>query len=451
MKRPDETFITFNFDQLWDRYSGIRDTFFCLSERDVAMLLTSLRFAGWPSRWIGDTAGVGSDTYKRALLRANGRYQDLETAISYVEDLEQTLMTSCADALLQGMTAIANAITASARAGNCCCDGATVGPINVYIQGVGTSGQPIYGSQEGLAGNVETGIPDDWTGTAEEWWDRKCRISHHLFDGIMSSFRNLAGISIINLVGGGLAIGYIVSLIGAGIAFPPALVPILIAAVIGIGLSLAVLDQIGDYMESHREDLVCAFYNAKDVTEAYEAFSTYIDEAIAALAIPGAVAPHIRTVALLLASTDTLNQLFDIYIDVAYEGAVCDCTEMPCTFTLTIGEIETMSVLESGNILVTMSSGLDPVTGNRQAIEWAMDGIDAAFSWVQTSELCPAGDQGIVEGWWTHCNPPGTTQLRTAGNQNDGQWAGNWHNVKMWSQYNAIFTYTIEMVCEECA
>jgi hypothetical protein len=359
--------------------------------------------------------------------------QEILSALQELEDM------SCSSDFRLGLADVANAIRALANA-QCC---SNIG-VTIY-QGTDEEGGVIFGTEPpGNPGNPETDPPPDGYDTWEEWYAQLCQNIHALVDSFVTTLSNLSYLSVFNL-------GLLVSAVGAFILMPPAISPMLLYWLAQLVLSLSTLRDLGDWIAANKSELVCAIYNAGDAAAAQTAIRGVLSDGLTAASVDPTLHPTIISIAMALLSTDTLNQLYDGSMVVSYPGAECDCVELPCTFTVTIGEIDGVAVQENGNILVTFISALDPDTGNRQAIAWTMDNSDAAFSWVQTSELCPPVGQGTVDGWWFHCTPPGTFVQRTAGNQSDGQWSGLYHNVKHWSQYNVPYTYTIEMVCEQCA
>jgi hypothetical protein len=358
--------------------------------------------------------------------------QEILSALQELEDM------SCSSDFRIGLADVANAIRALANA-QCC---SNIG-VTIY-QGTDEEGGVIFGTEPpGNPGNPETDPPPDGYDTWEEWYTQLCQNIHAMVDSFVTTLSNLSYLSIFNL-------SLLVSAVGAFILMPPAISPMLLYWLAQLVLSLSTLRDLGAWITANKSELVCAIYNADNAAAAQTAIRGVLSDGLTAANVDPNLHPTIISIAMALLSTDTLNQLYDGSMVVSYPGAECNCVEMPCTFTMSIGGIDEMAVLENGNILVRFVSALDPYAPVRQAIWWDMDGLDAAFSWVQASESLPQVGQGVCEGWWTHCDPPGTQVLRTAGNQGDGQWAGNWHRAYLWSQNNVQFTYEIELVCEPC-
>lgn len=75
-KRLDDTFVRFDYDDL-EAYDDTCLKVVCLSDRDVSIILSCLRFVTWPSRWEADGK----------LLRDQDRTGDLMDAIARGERL----------------------------------------------------------------------------------------------------------------------------------------------------------------------------------------------------------------------------------------------------------------------------------------------------------------------------------------------------------------------------
>lgn len=341
MTRLDETFIIFNFDELWTRFSSDTTGLLCLSDRDRSVLLDLLRIPGWASRWIGNDNGGDAGEYPASLLRNNGRDADLATALDYVEDLKaRIIMASCLEELASAITGQGAAIQAGLEAIAAAipgislsqtqtqsCGGVTVTvPVNNYLQG-SVGGTPIYGGTPTTHGvDTEGQVPPEGFDTWEDYLTYKCRAANFVFDAIVSSIHGLAALDIALLIESGAAGGLIASALFAGALVPEIAIPALIAAlvaIVGLGLGLGDLDDVGTHFDTNRDDIVCEFYRSSSVQEAVEVVSSVVDEAIAALAIGTATGALIRTIALIIATTDTIDQLFKLSLIGNYPDADC--------------------------------------------------------------------------------------------------------------------------------
>lgn len=202
----------------------------------------------------------------------------------------------------------------------CCPDAVN---LNV-VQTVTAGGNTIYGTQEpgGLTGEAGVGDPPTGYSTWAEYYSKKCQAANLVADGIISLYNNLGAISIGSAAVVAAAVG--LSIPGI-IAVPPAVIPLLVAALLGLGVSISVLTSVGGWLSDNRDDLVCALYESDGVALAIDAFAALIDEALIALAIGSSLHPYVKAVALGMASTDTLNQLFNANLGISYAGV--DCSE----------------------------------------------------------------------------------------------------------------------------
>src|SRR3990172_7580833 len=132
-KAIDETFLRLEFDSLWDRFADDQCYLVTLSQRDISVLVSCLRYTVWPSRWF-DSGGK--------LLRDVGRLPDLETALTYSENLKARIIMACNfdESLARIATALESLPGAIAAAS--CCQG--VGP--GYIED--GEGGTWYGTQQ---------------------------------------------------------------------------------------------------------------------------------------------------------------------------------------------------------------------------------------------------------------------------------------------------------------
>lgn len=208
----------------------------------------------------------------------------------------------------------------------CCPDAVN---LNV-IQSITTGGNQVYGTEAptGLEGEAGVGDPPAGYASWGEYETKKCQSANLVADGLIAFYGNLGAISI----GSATAIAAAIGLAVPGIiAVPPAIIPLLVASLLGLGVSITVLTAVGGWLEDNRADLVCLLYESDTVSLAIDAFAALIDEALIALAISSTLHPYVKAVALAMASTDTLNQLFDANLGISYSGADCSgCAPQEC-------------------------------------------------------------------------------------------------------------------------
>jgi hypothetical protein len=77
MARRSETFLLYNYDAL-QVYDNTCQGVYCLTDREISIILSALRFAEWPSRWEGSSG---------KLLRDDGRDADLQDALDKTQAL----------------------------------------------------------------------------------------------------------------------------------------------------------------------------------------------------------------------------------------------------------------------------------------------------------------------------------------------------------------------------
>ena len=282
----------------------------------------------WPDSvlWEGLLAGLVTSPMR-------GRYWDEKTgSVTAAQEtgqqiwlknipLQESLM-SCSDAtnLSDAIRYLADRLYAK----QCCGTAGTAGG----IMGTTPGGLISYGDIPGMeiVDNEAEPVPNGF----ESWAAYrlyKCQVSNLLADGLIASLRNISLLSLTNLSGLAILIG---AALGGFIVVPPAAIAVMITALIALGLTIGVLKEVGDWLAANRDDLVCTLYLSESTVAAQDGFAGLIDEALAALVVASELHPAIRTIALVLASTDTLNQLFDASLTATYPDADCsNCGQGP--------------------------------------------------------------------------------------------------------------------------
>lgn len=422
MARQDETFIQFNFDELWTRYSDDNCVVVCFSERDICILLSALRFADWPSRWVGDVASPGSTAYPFNLLTNTGRGADFIEAINHIETLRGVLlMASCLDIgadIKAGLETLAAAVISMGQDiynKPCCGDTVNVS----VVAGATEGGNVLYGTQEGLSatGDPETDPPPDGFDTWEEYFTHKCQAANFLFDAIVNSLRNLGFVSLVNVVGGSAVVG---AALAGFLAVPGGAIALIVGGILVLGAAVGVLTEIADELEDNRSDFVCDLYRADSASSAADVVAGYVDEALAALAVASSLHPTIRTIALLLASTDALNKLFDATLTMSYPDADCSACEdyEECIDNLyaTIGTITNIEDNGDGTYWLTLDTDYMPAEDHEVAeIQTAETYGEGGFFLLGTCQTL-AGAPVANGDYWRESD--GTIQY--AFNPNDG-------------------------------
>jgi hypothetical protein len=305
-KLLDETFLRMEFDALWDGFTDDKCYLVTLSQRDISVLVSCLRYTVWPSRWF-DSGG--------SLLRDVGRLPDLEIAITYAESLKARIIMACNidESLARIATAVENLPGAIAAAS--CCQG--VGP--GYVED--GEGGTWYGSEQPDIKPDQFGEGEEFE-SLTEFEQHLCQAANNIVAGLVLSFNNWSVLSLAGLVAGGLIVAFIV-------AAPPLGVMIALGAA---GFAFGLMSTISNYIDDHRQEWVCAIYNA----EGYASMLVNIDQQIDAMTIEldlGAFSINLTDIIHAALSTDVFNQAYRAVglppvtgaIDCLFCSEVTDC------------------------------------------------------------------------------------------------------------------------------
>lgn len=432
----DEKTVVYNFDELWTSYSGDRCGVFFLSQRDISILVSALRFAGWRSRWVG---GDNPD-WPRDLLRNQDRLEDLETALTYIDGLLEVLMSDCgANFAFDGLYAIAQAILNKP-----CCSG----DISIsVIQEVTTGGNTVYGTQTpgGLSGPAGEGDPPEGFASWSEYYTHKCALANSLADGFSDSLSFLSTVSLVNLVALASLLGVHLGIVAL---FPPSAIPVVIGALIAMGASLGVLNTLSGWLVDNKQDVVCALYNSENVQDAVDALIAVVATGLTALGISASLHPTITTIVLALANTDNLNALFDANVNLTYPDADCsDCEELPCGWTVALGSIVSREELSAGRWQVTFGSAPNTDYFDRQEIHVRWDGVDPGFWWENGSESMTIG--APIGANFYRCDL--SALARSAINDSTGGASNIYRGFDWWGLTpGTYFEYTVTVNCDAC-
>lgn len=327
MPRRDETFILYYWED-YEQYEVENPScYYCLSESTVQILLSALRFAGWRTRWRFDR----NDHSRRMESNYIWNKIDYLAALAQKElitDMSCDLQAgfdSLADAIReaspnQGLIALASAIRQSGNSS--CCDDIVINQ-NGGIQGTVTapgSGRtiPVYGSVPPIS--LPPGeFPPEFESEAAYMAD-KCQQANLIVSGVIGTLNGLALLDGVNIIGVGALIAAaafgVITLGPAAIAVIAAIIPI----AIGIGVYLAAL---ADYISDHREEMVCIMYQSDSTEEAISVLADFIDTALDAIGVAGALTGYVGTIVLVLLNSDTLNALFQYTAHALYPDADC--------------------------------------------------------------------------------------------------------------------------------
>lgn len=214
------------------------------------------------------------------------------------------------------------------------------------IQPDGTQNPP---ATEGEYGPVGTEYPEGFD-SLEDYLAYKCEAANFIMDGLVTLLRTFSpaflGVATMAVVSSVLAVA--TSAVGAAVVLPPLAFVAILAAVAGmlfLGAEFyTTLNSLADALEADREEIVCRLYQAQNTTNAINSAIDEIEDVIEAVvlasAIPapfqGAAQTVLTEVITELWNTSTMNQLFQLVIDISYAGADCSmCGETaPCEWQI---------------------------------------------------------------------------------------------------------------------
>lgn len=268
----------------------------------------------WPNspQWLAVLRGV-------LTLPGQGRFWNEQTGIIteaqevILETFDNNLhlvevIMACGDT---GLAQIAMAIQALAAA-QCCGQsvpesGGVVVNVEVGAPGVEVN-VPIYGTGPGIELPAET-VPESYPGTLEEYDADKCRTAAALVSAWIQGLRNLASLNFASSVGLTLVV---IAAIPGLIVLPEFMIPILIAAAAGqVGIN-AGLTALADGLTDSYDDIVCALYNAGGTVAALSDVAAILQNVVVALGVTAITGAALRTIAMLLLNTDTVDRLFNM-------------------------------------------------------------------------------------------------------------------------------------------
>lgn len=283
----------------------------------------------WPlsPMWLAVLRGV-------LIMPAQGRFWDENTGTiteaqevireTFDQNLHlQEVIVACSDTglseIAQALTLLAqaSATSSSSASADCNCLGSNL-QVTTNIELPDGTLWPILGTipvPEIGPGEFPEGYED-----LESYDVDKCAKATQLVDDFIASLRRMGNTNwFVGVVGAAVIAACIVGLI----TVPPAGIPILLFALTGnIGIT-ALLLQLADEIESDRQDWICIFYEGDNVETITGVVSTALATAISAIGGTGAIAVALRTIALVLVSSDTLSALFTAKAIAAYPAGDC--------------------------------------------------------------------------------------------------------------------------------
>lgn len=292
----------------------------------------------WPNseQWLAVLRGV-------LTLPARGRFWDEHTgnileAQSVIRETFDTnlhlqgVIMACNDTeMVASFNAIASAIRYAADRdfAKACCElggvgsGGIVGIVTPPVSGVDV---PIYGTQPPAELPPGETFPEGFE-SLEEWDTHKCSVANVIMDGVIATLQGLATLNLLNVNVLGVLV---IAAVSGFLVFPPSAIPVMVATLIALAASQALLIAAKNYLIDNREEWVCMLYGATSVSQLIGILSDTMDTLIAFIGTSGPIGAAVKLVLMLLFNGDALNQLFDVNADYQYPDADCSsCDDCP--------------------------------------------------------------------------------------------------------------------------
>lgn len=241
----------------------------------------------------------------------------------------------CNQALADAINNVASALRVSGGAGSNCY-GSVVNCFGQY-----TDDQFLDTPPDAVDPHGEE--PPPGFDTMEEYLIYKCQAAYIVLNWLVGFARGISGWSALQLVlaTAGPLVAVLLGGLGAAIAFPPAAVVALVAAVLVVGgLSVGgfyagVL--LADYLTSHSQEIVCALYESGSAGDALQAIAGFIEDAFQSVefaafleGMPGGMEGALGTLFGSVQTNSLVAPLFQLTADVVFPGADCsECEEQP--------------------------------------------------------------------------------------------------------------------------
>lgn len=206
-------------------------------------------------------------------------------------------------------------------AANQCCNGGV--PSNAGIQlvvNVGGVDYPVYGTQPPID-LPPGGKPEDYPGTVEEYDADKCRTAAKIVNDAILTLRAWSylewGVTNISIAA---VIACFVGLISVPLVFIPGLIAVCIALV-GVN---GIITAEADWIENHKQEWICAFYQHSTVAAVSVALRELIATMITSVPFTGQAGYVARVLLEYIFSTDAINKMFTL---IQGQGPEHDCSD----------------------------------------------------------------------------------------------------------------------------
>lgn len=309
--------VLLDFDQL-DRLDLGQCWLVVLSDWDIGLIFSLLRYAEWQTRWINQP-------------------DDFSLISDEIARMERCLMTGCnlsdlGASIERAAATVAAAMRVAGGGGGANCYPAA-SMLNCLA---GYDVEQLLDTPAAAVDPAGETVPDGFASMAE-YLQYKCAIAHAILDDITHFFRGLQGIS-----GFMTAVSLIVPVLGAAlvgtgaIAVPPAAVAEIAVAIMATIVLSAVAFQVGgaiaDYIENDRSTLVCALYQSSAPAAALQALTNELEDAVQSIqwssifgpVLGPEIAAAFGTIAGELETNGLVNSLFRLTLNIVYPDVSCD-------------------------------------------------------------------------------------------------------------------------------
>jgi hypothetical protein len=192
------------------------------------------------------------------------------------------------------------------------------------------------------------------------------------------------------------------AVIAVGLILPVSFFVIIIGLIATLGVFTGVLNDLADDLEDNEAGIRCALYLSGSGQEALNSYASLIDAALVRIALSSFLAGIVRQIAIYLVTTDTVNQLFHLYVDFAYPFADCTgCTGVCDEFyIIPFGVGQENAGLPAGE-LVLGDMGVDTVGFTLESEPGSVFFISGEYIWFSTPDVEACYRLTVTVSGWT--------------------------------------------------
>lgn len=299
-----------DFNKLLASLENGGDVILCLPSALVRIIRMLLRDrAMWRTTYV---IAHYEDGYDKPTVE---EFEPVEEAIS--QFLGETNDMSTCSQLLSAIRDIASAI----RTSTCCAPGGAD-----YVSDGGTG--VYYGTQAPVEKPTTFGEGQEFT-TEAEFQEHLCQAANLIVEGIITSLNGWTMLTLALIIAGGLTVAFFV-------ATPPLAIFIALATA---GLVFGALHTLANYIGEHKEEWVCAIYNAGG----YSAILAEVDDLLTTALVELGMDSYTETLVDMfhaMITTDVVNQAYtNMGLPTPITAVDCDvCAEYNCPPNVQVGQ-----------------------------------------------------------------------------------------------------------------